>query len=228
MINHEIEMLPDVNITFYGEGLIQDMAKHTKIERRTKCGIAFYTPEVISHDYMELNKTLHQKSQYYGVSVLRHVNTIIRMYEKTKARSLLDYGCGKGLLAKQLDFPIWEYDPAIPGKDHPPRPADLVVCIDVLEHIEPDYLSGVLLDIMRCTKKVVYFSISTVESKKTLPDGRNTHLIIQSKEWWREKLSKYFDIKDEGVFVHNTEILFVASKKLGKANELLKLEKVTA
>ena len=46
----------------------------------------------------------------------------------------------------RLTFEIKEYDPAIPGKDSLPEPADIVVCSDVLEHIEPNYLLNVLVD----------------------------------------------------------------------------------
>jgi hypothetical protein len=39
---------------------------------------------------------------------------------------------------------------------------------------------------------VAYIVIATRPAKNILPDGRNPHLIIEGKEWWREKLSKYF------------------------------------
>jgi hypothetical protein len=94
-----------------------------------------------------------------------------------------------------LDFPIWEYDPAIPEKAESPRPADLVVCTDVLEHIEPDHLKAVLKDLKRCVKRMGYFVINTGPARKTLPDGRNTHLIQQDREWWRNTLGRYFTVK---------------------------------
>jgi hypothetical protein len=107
---------------------------------------------------------------------------------------IVTHNCGKGYLAKALPFPIWEYDPAIPGKEETPRPADLVVCTDVLEHIEPDRLVFVLDDLRRCTLKLGYFVIHTGPSSKTLADGRNTHLIQKDKTWWALKLSKYFEV----------------------------------
>jgi hypothetical protein len=141
---------------------------------------------------------------------------------------MLDYGCGKGLLAKSLDFPIWEYDPAIPGKDNPPNPADLVVCIDALEHIEPDYLSAVLFDLSRCVKKVGYFIINTKEAIKKLPDGRNTHLIVEGKEWWKEKLDKYFFIPDNGIIEKDSHLHFIVSprKEMAILDSKLTLQEV--
>lgn len=210
---HELRMLPDTNVIFYGDGLIQDMAKKKipEIKYKDKADIAFYLAPTISADYIAQNVTLHQNPEY-GVTVFRHIETIKKIYEKTESRSLLDYGCGKGLLAKSLDFPIWEYDPAVAGKNNPPRPADLVVCVDVLEHIEPDYLDATLIDLSRCIKKVGYFIIAAVPSTKNLPDGRNSHLIIQGLDWWKEKLKEYFLIPDNGAFSTKIgEIHFIVS-----------------
>jgi hypothetical protein len=209
MTLHEVEMLPDVKFTFYGEGLVQTMLKKKEIHRKHKSGIAFFSQPIISTEYMEMNRKLHEVNAAYGISVLKYLDTIKTMYEKTESKSLLDYGCGKGLLARSLDFPIWEYDPAIPGKDKAPRPADLVVCIDVLEHIEPDYLNSVLEDIARCIKKVGFFTISTKPAVKYFPDGRNTHLIQEGKEWWVERLSKYFMVPEKGAIQRNNGELYV-------------------
>ena len=48
------------------------------------------------------------------------------------------------------------YDPAFPEYGEP-RGADLVCCIDVLEHIEPDLLDNVLDDLARITLKHGFF-----------------------------------------------------------------------
>ena len=214
---HEIEQLPDTNITFYGEGLVQDMAKKKILKRNTKVGIAFHTSNVMSDLYRQQSREMHEKIPTYGmVSALRHLETVLKIHKVIEAKSILDYGCGKGMLAKQIDFPIWEYDPAIIGKDSPPRPADLVVCIDVLEHIEPEYLDRVLEDIYRFTKKIVFFALGTEPALKNLPDGRNSHLIIESEQWWKNRLSKYFIFENENPFFHTpkcNEVTFVVAPK---------------
>lgn len=110
------------------------------------------------------------------------------MVKEAGFRTVLDYGCGKGTLAKTLPFPIWEYDPAIKNKDWPPRPSELVVCADVLEHIEPECLDAVLDDLASLTLDVAYFVIHTKPAGKDLPDGRNAHLIQEGKDWWERKL----------------------------------------
>jgi uncharacterized Rossmann fold enzyme len=212
---HELEMLPDVKATFYGSGLVQDMvkAKQGEMKMKKKSTIAFYISPTISDEYAEQNRLLHKINPTYGVSVLAHLDTIKKLYEVTESKSILDYGCGKGMLAKNLEFPIFEYDPAISGKDSPPRPADLVICVDVLEHIEPDFLNAVLNDISRCTKKIAFLVISTRAAVKTLPDGRNTHLIQEKKDWWKEKLSNFFIIPDDGIKENDGKLHVIATQK---------------
>ena len=192
---HELNMMPDVKAKFYGDGLIQEMAKDYK-PKPIQAGpsVGFRKPELISAEYRELNRRLHRENLAYGVGGGKHAETVLKLAKSINSQSVLDYGCGKGYLAKELPYPIWEYDPAIHGKDESPRPADLVVCTDVLEHIEPDKLDDVLFDMKRCLKQVGYFTIHTGPAKKTLPDGRNTHLLQHDKQWWTERLQRYFTV----------------------------------
>jgi len=194
-VEHERNMLKDTTVTFYGEGLIQDMARDYQRKQINDSFIGFAKPELISAEYLKQNHQLHRDNLAYGVGGGKHSKTILDMMKASSdIKSVLDYGCGKGYLAKALDFPIWEYDPAIPEKSASPKPADLVVCTDVLEHIEPELLKYVLDDLRRCTKQVGYFTIHTGPAKKTLPDGRNTHLIQQPREWWEKELKTFFQI----------------------------------
>lgn len=192
---HELTQLADVNATFAGEGLVQHLARHWV--RQPPKGVAMLCgsrPEVISPGYRDLNRTLHATNMYYGVGGSRHAEMVRKLAAELKTTVLLDYGCGKGQLADALPFPIWEYDPAIPGKDAAPRPADLVVCTDVLEHIEPEHLEGVLCDLVRCVRHIGYLTINTRPSTKALPDGRNAHLILESAAWWRAQLARHFAV----------------------------------
>jgi len=191
---HELDQLADVTATFYGEGLIQDMAKNYKPNPKHGSLIAFNKPELISKEAIELNWRLHQENPTYGMGGSKHAETVLKMAQHPDIKSVLDYGCGKSMLAKSLPMPIWEYDPAIPEKSELPKPADLVVCTDVMEHIEVDKLQFVLDDLKRCIKQVGYFVISTRKAVKTYANGANTHSIVQGKNWWHKQLSKYFEI----------------------------------
>lgn len=196
---HELDEMPLVRATFHGEGLVQAMArryqqKTTNDARPFENVVGFQKPAVISSEYRALNAQLHDSNLLYGIGGGKHADVVRKLAEKLQTTSILDYGCGKGFLAKALPFPIWEYDPAIPGKDASPRPADIVACTDVLEHIEPEHIRPVLADLRRCTRQVAYFVIHTGPSSKTLADGRNSHVLQHDRAWWTKKLKRFFAI----------------------------------
>lgn len=193
---HELDQLPGVKAKFYGTGLVQEMAKKyvPKPISKEESMVAVQKRELISDEYRKLNEDLHRTNVAYGVGAARHAPIVLKLAQRLKTTSILDYGCGKGYLAKSLPFPIWEYDPAIPGKTDSPRPADIVVCTDVLEHIEPDHLDPVLMDLRRCMRKIGYLVIHTGPSTKKLGDGRNAHLIQEKLDWWTHRLRNYFEI----------------------------------
>ncbi|MDP1683387.1 MAG: hypothetical protein Q8L39_16645 [Burkholderiales bacterium] len=116
--------------------------------------------------YRELNAHLHDTNPHYGISSSKWAPVVA---DQVGTRDILDYGCGKGLLKSTLGWPIREYDPAIPGKDTPPEPADFVTCTDVLEHIEPECLEHVLNDLQRLTRKIAFLNIATRPAKKFWP-----------------------------------------------------------
>lgn len=198
----ELSLLTDVKLAIHGQGLLQHMAfsgwkdPNETSTARTAGILAFKAPQIISKNYLKQNELLHQTNPAYGISGSRYTTEVLQLAQELNTTDVLDYGCGKGTLAKSLPFTIKEYDPAISEKSGVPGVADLVVCTDVLEHIEPEFLDNVLGDIARCTMKKVFFVIHNGPAMKTLPDGRNTHLIQENKIWWNEKLKQEFDIQE--------------------------------
>ena len=154
----------------------------------------------ISSTYRDLNRDLHRSNPDYGRAAHALAPWVVELAKESGVQSLLDYGCGKGtlrpaVLALAPDLIIAEYDPALPGKDAEPQPCDIVVCIDVLEHIEPDCLDDVLSHIQDLSLGGAFFIIDTVPAQKFLADGRNAHLIVEDLSWWNKRLSAFFDIK---------------------------------
>ena len=86
------------------------------------------------------------------------------------------------------------YDPAFPEYGLA-QPADLVCCIDVLEHIEPELIKNVISHLSSLVLQFGFFTIHTGAAKKTLPDGRNAHLIQKPSSWWLSLLIQYFEIE---------------------------------
>lgn len=154
---------------------------------------AFDSNKLISPLYRELNKELHAVKAEYGIMGQEYASLVAYLAKGLDVVDILDYGCGKMTLSQSLPmFTIHNYDPCIEGLDELPRPADLVTCTDVMEHIEPESLDIVLAHIAVCAKIAVFFTVCFVASKKQLPDGRNTHLIQKDEKWWLEKLNRHW------------------------------------
>jgi hypothetical protein len=75
---------------------------------------------LITPAYARENARLHTVDPTYGVEGHLWAYLISGIARMENCRSVLDYGCGKGTLAKALagtDLCVTEYDPAIPSKD---------------------------------------------------------------------------------------------------------------
>jgi hypothetical protein len=150
---------------------------------------------LISPSYRALNSALHEGGKY-GRHGDRWADQVRGLIDRYQASSVLDYGCGQGSLGRALGPVVREYDPAIAGKDSAPIPADLVICTDVLEHIEPDCLPDVLTHIYALSRTACFVVISTRPAQKFLADGRNAHLIVEGDDFWRERLLDHFTVRD--------------------------------
>lgn len=149
----------------------------------------------LSPDYLDQLKEVHATRQW-GASGYSHAEIILKWMRETGSETILDYGCGRATLKPTLlkldpgikQENIFEYDPAIEGKDKPPSPADMLVANDVLEHIEPRLVRQSLTYIRSLAKKAAYFTIALTPSKVLLPDGTNSHLTLWSEEEWKKSL----------------------------------------
>lgn len=154
---------------------------------------------LITDDYKAQQEKLHAVGNY-GVTAKKYGAMVSKLVDKIEAEHLLDYGCGSNrslteTLAPNRDFIYQAYDPCVPEYSEAPVPADIVVCIDVLEHIESDLLDNVLDHLAELTQQILFCSINTGPAGKTLEDGRNAHLIQEPLPWWVPKLWERFTIQ---------------------------------
>jgi 2-polyprenyl-3-methyl-5-hydroxy-6-metoxy-1,4-benzoquinol methylase len=147
--------------------------------------------QLITDAYRELNCLKHERDEFWGTGARHYVDIVLDLVNRLGTQDVLDYGCGKGFLGALLPFPIQEYDPAVVGKDSSPDPADLVVCASVLEHVEPELIHGVLSDLRRCTKKLLFAIIPHSLASDILPDGRNAHINCHPWPWWAEQFDRH-------------------------------------
>lgn len=139
---------------------------------------------LISTEYQALQHSFHHATPHYGTSGQKHCEPLQAFCQKLNTKDVLDYGCGKATLQKGLPFPIQNYDPCVDEYSKRPVPADIVVCTDVLEHIEPECIKEVMDDLRSLTKQLLFVNVACRPAKKTLPDGRNAHIIQESPNWW--------------------------------------------
>ena len=159
------------------------------------------TPRLISEGYKAQQEHLHETTEY-GTAAEGFGPLISQIVERLGVSHLLDYGCGRRMsllrtLKAKAKLTYQGYDPCSGVEElaSAPVPAQLVCCIDVLEHIEPEYLDNVLDHLASLTEIVAFLSIHTGPASKILQDGRNAHLTQKEMDWWLPKLWSRWDIQ---------------------------------
>lgn len=147
--------------------------------------------DLITEGYRAEQQRLHDAGNY-GTAALQWGEYVSALIEKLQVSTLLDYGCGsKRSLLKVMetdrDVLYQGYDPAVAAYSAK-APADLVCCIDVLEHIEPELLDNVLDDLAALSRPWAFLTIHTGPAAKVLSDGRNAHLTQKPPEWWLPRI----------------------------------------
>lgn len=157
--------------------------------------------ELVSEEYRNALEHEHANTKW-GVAGQHYCDHIAELYRLMRCESLLDYGSGQGRTVRKLvtEFgipqeSIVEYEPGIPEKSSvPSSPADLVICTDVLEHVEPELIDDVLSHLLGLIGKVGFITIGLTKANRVLSDGRNAHLIVEKPKWWREKIEQHVEI----------------------------------
>jgi len=169
----------------------------------------------LSTEYYELvdeYKKLHSDpTMFPGKSTLKYAHYIKSIIRDNKCKTLLDYGSGKGYLydgdssycKENLDKPLhkfWNlssfrcYDPGVPEFSKLPmddEKFDIVVAVDVMEHIPTQDLEFVLDErIMNFGNKAVFLNIACYEALKTFSNGKNVHVAVHEPNYWLDLIKK--------------------------------------
>ena len=140
-----------------------------------------------------------------GSSLGAHIVRIKRLIESTGARTILDYGAGKGMQYRPQKIVVdgrhvadgiaeyWDvdevrlFDPGYaPHSALPQGRFDGVVCTDVLEHCPEEDLPWILDEIFGYARLFVYLNVACFPARKHLPSGENAHVTVRPPQWWRE------------------------------------------
>ena len=171
---------------------------------------------MMTEEYLALLKEKHATDPTWGSTSVRYVDCVTELVRAHSCATVLDYGCGKGALLEALGRSLPElvltgYDPAIPKFSKLPEGEvfDLVICTDVMEHVEEKFVAAVLANVAAMAGTVAYFLIACYPARHFLPDGRNAHLTVRSPEWWHHKLETIWP--EEGrMYSRNTATEFEA------------------
>lgn len=145
--------------------------------------------------YIEQYRCVHQSKETYGAGS-RHFEYIRLILGCCNFLNVLDYGCGKGVLADQLTehsvATCSKYDPAISGIDKlPDRTFDAVINTDVLEHIPEPELDIALENFTALSPNAVLIP-HLGKAREILPNGENAHCTIKTPAEWKALFSNYY------------------------------------
>lgn len=156
--------------------------------------------DLISEHLLEMNRQLHEQVESFGANSAKWASQVRDLCKMVGTIDVLDYGCGKGELAKACeDLNVLNYDPAVREYAANNEPRDVLICTDVLEHVEPDKVDAVLADMARCMLRAAMVVIDVQPAVKHYPDGQNTHLTVRHPRWWLNKVMEHFDISQAQV-----------------------------
>ena len=156
-----------------------------------------------------LENVIEAKDVFNGGNLLNHIGIVGKLAQHSGAKSVLDYGSGKGMLyrEKNLKLPdgktipsvkefwgveeIQLYDPGV--EEYATRPDstfDGLVSTDAIEHIPEEDIDWVLAECFGFANKFLYMNIASYPAKKILPNGWNAHVTVEPPGWWRERIEK--------------------------------------
>ncbi len=151
---------------------------------------------------------LPAESTFDGRSLLPQAGRIGELCRQFGARTMLDYGSGKGkqYLITRIDdgagriyegiVDYWGvdsvhcYDPGyLPHSQRPSGKFDAVISTDVLEHCPEEDVPWILDDMFGFARLFFYANVANFPAVKTLPNGENAHCTIKPVEWWQDILT---------------------------------------
>ena len=142
---------------------------------------------------------------FAGKTVFFAASRIRALIERSGAKTLLDYGSGKGEQYKAANVTLrgvpgtqpslkhyWgldEIDCYEPGLEKGEGGGvqgryDGVICVDVLEHCASEDLPWIVEELFAHARSFVYANVASYPAAKRLPNGDNAHVTQRREGWW--------------------------------------------
>lgn len=152
--------------------------------------VKLFANNTIGQAYEEQLRKEHEGSNWGSTGARYSGADIARLLNRYNPVTGLDYGCGKGTVAQHFTSVDWaEYDPGIEAKSQKPSGRfDIVVCTDVMEHVEEEHVPGVVAELGKHTKTVLFVDIACYLTGKTFASGpyagKDLHITVWDPEDW--------------------------------------------
>lgn len=164
----------------------------------------------LMHLHGETHLGIPAEQTFPGESLPKEAIRIKRLIKQSGAKTILDYGAGKGRQylplrmvdpEEGIDYPdiksFWGvdeircYDPGYaPFTQLPSGKYHGVICTDVLEHCPEEDIAWIVDELFRFAEKFVYANVACFPARKRLPSGGNAHCTIKPVKWWEDQLSR--------------------------------------
>lgn len=126
----------------------------------------------------------------------KHLPWLLPQLLALRPASLLDYGAGRSEIALRLGEKarirrVARFEPAVSElQRRPAETFDVVMSLDVLEHIPDEELDAVLAEMAALGRHQLHI-IDIRPAKAILADGRNAHVSLHSGEWWETRMQRH-------------------------------------
>ncbi len=155
------------------------------------------------HREGETRRGIPPDETFPGKSLPPQAGPIKRLIDLTGARTVLDYGSGKG--QQYVPMPVadeggtvhlgipawWGVDVTCHDPGYPPYAAlptgrfDGVISTDVLEHCPEEDMPWIVAELFAYATRFVFANVACYPARKLLPNGANAHCTIRPAKWWR-------------------------------------------
>ncbi|MGH7154764.1 MAG: methyltransferase domain-containing protein [Acetobacteraceae bacterium] len=153
-----------------------------------------------SDAWLQRHRDTHARHVVFGTH--RHPylrETIQRLAQASmgdERPSLLDYGCGKGVFLREMQQSgqfryAMGYDPAVDAfRQRPAQVYDIVLCLDVLDQTEDEFVEPVIEDVAQFVGRFAVFDVITVQTPEL------AHLDPRSAEAWGEMIGRWMSVDE--------------------------------
>lgn len=173
--------------------------------------------KLISENHRDTRKTFYESPFVFSNIAEQFSPIVSEIINNNQFTSILEYGAHNTNLVTSLstnhEIKLRCYDPAIPQFLRRPEAAEMTVCMDFIEKVEPEFLDNTLIDIASLTEQLALFVIQCGPANHPFSDGRDINLTQEPLSWWLSKLLDRFELDHLLKLEDNRYLMLLFPKK---------------